>query len=131
MLPDEKDLDAPVDDDACDGAAPVRGRCRLAEEPVTFDSENLTWKQNKEPVTFSLFFNMNWSPVDVWGTDAVSQQVTADTGVSFDVIMAQDNNHLANIISTGDYPDAVFVYGTSNLQMMEDPGHFLCLERPD
>ena len=97
------------------------GAAAWAEEPVTFDSENLTWKQNKEPVTFSLFFNMNWSPVDVWGTDAVSQQVTADTGVSFDVIMAQDNNHLANIISTGDYPDAVFVYGTSNLQMMEDP----------
>lgn len=92
-----------------------------AEEPVTFESESLTWKQDTSPVNYTLFFNLSWSPVDVWGTDAVSQQITADTGVSFDVIMAQDANHLANIIATGEYPDAVFVYGSKNLQLMEDP----------
>ena len=92
-----------------------------AEEPVTFDSDNLTWKQHTDPAHFSLFFNLSWSPVDVWGTDAVSRQITADTGISFDVIMAQDTNHLANVIATGEYPDAVFVYGSKNLQLMEDP----------
>lgn len=92
-----------------------------AEEPVTFESESLTWKQNREPKEYTLFFNLSWSPVDVWGTDAVSQQITTDTGISFNVIMAQDTNHLANIISTGEYPDAVFVFGSNNLRLMEDP----------
>ena len=60
----------------------------LAE--TTWESENLTWKTKTEPITFSLFHNMTWAPMDVWGDDHVSQQVTADTGISFEVTKQQD-----------------------------------------
>lgn len=90
----------------------------LAE--TTWDSENLAWKQNTTPATFSLFHNMTWAPMDVWGTDHVSQQVTADTGISFDVIMQQEANQLATYVAMDELPDAVFVYGQANIDMMEN-----------
>lgn len=90
----------------------------LAE--TSWESEDLTWKKNTTPATFSLYHNMTWAPMDVWGKDHVSQQVTADTGVSFDVTIQQNAQHLATIVSTGELPDAVFVYGAANIDMMED-----------
>ncbi|MEG0767002.1 MAG: hypothetical protein RR482_04735, partial [Clostridia bacterium] len=54
----------------------------LAE--TTYDSEDLAWRKNTTSANFSLFFNMTWAPFDVWGTDHVSQQVTKDTGISFE-----------------------------------------------
>lgn len=88
---------------------------------TTWDSEDLAWRKNTEPATFSLFHNMTWAPMDVWGNDHVSQQVTKDTGISFDVTVQQQANQLATFVSNGDLPDAVFVYGQANIDMMEDP----------
>ena len=77
---------------------------------TTWDSENLAWKTNKDPITFSLFHNMTWAPMDVWGEDHVSQQVTADTGIAFEVTKQQDAQQLATYVATGELPDAVFVF---------------------
>ena len=90
----------------------------LAE--TTWDSENLAWKTNKDPITFSVFHNMTWAPMDVWGEDHVSQQVTADTGISFEVTKQSDSSQLATYVATGELPDAVFVFGAANIDLMED-----------
>ncbi len=87
---------------------------------VTYDSEDLAWKKDTSPANFSLFFNMSWAPFDVWGTDHVSQQVTKDTGISFEATKAQDTNHMATIVATGELPDAFFVYGAKNLNLLEN-----------
>ncbi len=87
---------------------------------VTYDSEDLAWKKNTTPASFSLFFNMNWAPFDVWGTDHVSQQVTKDTGISFEASKAQDANQMATIVATGELPDAFFVYGDTNIDLLEN-----------
>ena len=87
---------------------------------TTWDSENLAWKTNKDPITFSLFHNMTWAPMDVWGEDHVSQQVTADTGIAFEVTKQQDAQQLATYVATGELPDAVFVFGAANIDLMED-----------
>ncbi len=87
---------------------------------TTWESENLAWKQNTEPVTFSLYHNMTWAPMDVWGNDHVSQQVTKDTGISFDVTIQQDAQQLATYVATGELPDAVFVFGAANIDLMEN-----------
>lgn len=87
---------------------------------VTYDSPDLAWRKNTDPATFSLFFNMSWAPFDVWGTDHVSQQVTTDTGISFEATKAQDENHMVTLVATGEYPDAFFVYGDKNTDVLED-----------
>lgn len=86
-----------------------------------WDSPDLSWKKNTDPATFSLFFNMTWAPFDVWGTDHVSQQVTKDTGISFETTKSQNAQHMATIVSTGTLPDAFFVFGGTNIDLLEDP----------
>ena len=39
---------------------------------TTWDSDNLAWKQNRSDY-LSLYHNMTWAPMDVWGKDHVSQ----------------------------------------------------------
>ncbi len=85
-----------------------------------YDSPDISWKKNTDPASFSLFFNMQWAPFDVWGTDHVSQQVTKDTGISFDTTKSQDANHMATIIASGELPDAFFVYGAANMDLLEN-----------
>ena len=87
---------------------------------VTFDDENLTWKTNKDPITFSLFSTMTWAPMDVWGTDHVSIRDTEDTGISFDVTMQSDSNQIATYVATGELPDAVFCSGSAKMDLLED-----------
>jgi putative aldouronate transport system substrate-binding protein len=51
----------------------------------------------------------------------VSQQVTKDTGISFETTKAQhETEHLASIVSTGEYPDAFFVFGAQNIDLLEN-----------
>lgn len=77
---------------------------------VTWDSPDLTWKKDTTPVKYSLFLDIAWAPMDVWGEDHVSQEVTKLTGVSFEVTKAQDPNHLGLLLASGDLPDAIFVF---------------------
>ncbi len=82
----------------------------IAGESVTWDSPGLTWKKDTSPVKYSLFLDIPWSPVDVWGTDHVSQEVTKLTGISFEVTKAQDTNHLGLLLASGDLPDSIFLF---------------------
>ena len=91
----------------------------LAE--TTWDSPDLSWKQDTSPATFSLYHNMTWAPMDVWGKDHVSMKVTEDTGISFNVEIQSNAQQLATYAATGALPDAVFVYGSANIDLMEDP----------
>lgn len=68
------------------------------------------WQKDTSPITFSLFMDIPWMPMDSWGNDHVSQKITELTGVSFEVTKAQDTNHLNMIMASGDYPDAIFVF---------------------
>jgi putative aldouronate transport system substrate-binding protein len=86
---------------------------------LSWDSPELSWKQDTSPITYSLFLDIAWAPMDVWGSDHVSQKITELTGVSFDVTKRQDANHLSTIIASGEYPDAIFVFG--NKYKYEDP----------
>jgi putative aldouronate transport system substrate-binding protein len=87
--------------------------------PVTWDSPQLSWRQDTSPVRYSLFLDIAWAPMDVWGSDQVSQKVTELTGVSFDVTKRQNANHLSTIMASGAYPDSIFVF--SNKHLYEDP----------
>lgn len=82
----------------------------LALGEVTWDSPDLSWKQDTSPVTYSLFLDIPWAPMDVWGNDHTSQMITELTGVSFEVTKAQDANHLNLLIASGEYPDAIFTF---------------------
>lgn len=87
---------------------------------TTWDSDNLAWKQNKDPITFSLYHNMTWAPMDVWGKDHVSQRVTEDTGISFDVEIQSNAQQLATYVAGGQLPEAVFVFGGANKDLLEN-----------
>lgn len=64
--------------------------------------------------------NMAWAPMDVWGKDHVSVQVTEDTGISFEVTKSQGEEHLPTMIASGGLPDAIFVYGPKNIDLLEN-----------
>jgi putative aldouronate transport system substrate-binding protein len=57
--------------------------------------------------------------MDVWGNDHVSQKITELTGVRFNVTKRQSESHLATLIASGEYPDAIFVF--ANKYKYEDP----------
>jgi putative aldouronate transport system substrate-binding protein len=86
---------------------------------VSWDSPELSWKKDSSPARYSLFLDIAWAPMDVWGSDHVSQKITELTGVSFDVTKRQDANHLNTIIASGEFPDAIFVF--ANKYKYEDP----------
>lgn len=91
-----------------------------AEDKVsTWDDEDLSWRLDTEPVEYSMFLDIAWAPMDVWGSDHVSQKITELTGVSFEVTKAQDAQHLSLLMNSGDYPDSIFVF--TNKQFYENP----------
>jgi putative aldouronate transport system substrate-binding protein len=104
-----------------DGAGTASGQSgsQTVLANATWDSPELSWRQDTSPITYSLFLDIAWAPMDVWGSDHVSQKVTELTGVSFNVTKAQDGNHLNTVIASGEYPDAIFVF--SNKYKYEDP----------
>ncbi len=69
-----------------------------------------------EPVTLSLFINMDWYWVDSFGGRPVDDEITKKTGVTLDVTKAADQQQqLAVLIGSGDLPDMVY-NGTKKLE---------------
>lgn len=91
-------------------AASSESGAPAAPVDMSWDSPELTWRQDTSPVTYSLFLDIAWAPMDVWGSDHVSQKVTELTGVSFDVTKRQDAQHLDVVMASGEYPDSIFVF---------------------
>lgn len=69
-----------------------------------------------EPVTLSIFINMDWYWVDSFGGRPVDDEITKRTGVTLDVTKAADQQQqLAVLIGSGDLPDMVY-NGTRKLE---------------
>ncbi len=61
-----------------------------------------------EPVTLSVFINMDWYWVDSFGGRPVDEEITKRTGVTLKVTKAADENQLPILIASGDLPDIVY-----------------------
>lgn len=80
--------------------------------------DNLGWKNDTSPITFSCYLDFDWYAVDTWGNDEVSQEITRRTGVSLDVTKGSDLNQLGVLLASGDLPDIIFM--DTNVQRFED-----------
>lgn len=75
----------------------------------------------KAEETFSIFIDHPWFWFDQWGNDSVSQEITKQTGVRFDVVRASDDQQLALLIAADDLPDFVYTSTTSMIALLSDP----------
>lgn len=93
----------------------------FADEASSFSSDwgELSWMKDTSPVTFTCYIDYDWYSVDTWGNDEISQEITARTGVSMDVIKASDNTQLGVLLASGDLTDIIFT--DTNVQRFEDP----------
>jgi|GEM_PF-4448927 len=73
-----------------------------------------------ELVTFDIYIDHPWFWLDTWGEDPVSQQITTETGVTFNVTRATDAQQLALLIAAGDLPDIVYTATTSTMALLAD-----------
>ena len=88
-----------------------------ADAPATW--ENLSWEKDTSPITFSCYIDFDWYPVDTWGEDEVSKEITRLTGVSLDVTKGSDLQVLSVQLAAQELSDLVF---TGNLpQRFQDP----------
>lgn len=85
---------------------------------VASDSET---SASEEPVTFTMFIDQTWFWLDSWGNDPISQKVTEETGVSFDVTRATDSQQLALLIAGDNLPDFVYTSATNLITALSDP----------
>lgn len=60
------------------------------------------------PIELSLFVNMSWFWMDSWGGRPVDDEITKETGVSFNVTKATDEQQLPILIASNDLPDLVY-----------------------
>lgn len=73
-----------------------------------------------EPIEFSIFIDMPWYWVDVWGGDPVSQEITKRSGVSFDITRATDGQQLGLLIAADDLPEIVYTDSTAAGALLSD-----------
>lgn len=78
---------------------------------TSWDSPSLSWKKSTEPVNFKTYIDFDWYPIDTWGKDDVSKEITKRTGVSLTVTKGSDLNQLQVLLAANELPDLVF---TSN-----------------
>lgn len=75
---------------------------------------------DEEPVTFTIFIDHTWFWHDSWGSEPVSQEITTQTGVTFEVIRATDEQQLSLLIAAGDLPDFVYTDKAQTMALLED-----------
>lgn len=87
-------------------------------------TEPKSWLEDTSPVTLDVYVNMNWWSAD-W-SDPVAQNITAQTGISCNVItpVADDDTQLIMMLNSGDVPDIIIteLYKTDLLNMMIESG---------
>lgn len=67
------------------------------------------------PITFDTYIDFDWYPLDTWGKDDVSKEITARTGVTLNVTKGTDLKQLQILLATDQLPELIF---TSNLVEM-------------
>lgn len=86
------------------------------KEDLTWETADLSWQEDTSPITMSCFIDFPWYPLDTWGEDDVSKEITERTGVSLDVTKASDPQQIQTMIAGGDLPDIVFGAGLKSLE---------------
>jgi len=83
----------------------------VADENITWETADLSWKKDTSPVTLSAFIDMSWYVVDTWGKDDISPIITEKTGVTLDITKATtgDSSQLETMIASNQLPDLVYV----------------------
>jgi len=72
----------------------------------------------REITTLSCFIAHQWFPVNEF-TGVIPEQITQDTGVKLDLIIAVDSQQLSILIASGDLPD--LVYTDTSLDKLSNP----------
>lgn len=74
----------------------------------------------EETVVFDLFIDPTWWPYKTW-SGLIPEEVTRQTGVSFNVTVATDSNQLPLMIASGDLPDMVLTPDAVNIGRLSNP----------
>lgn len=74
-----------------------------------------------DSIELDLFIDIPWFWLDKWGSEPVSQKITELTGVSFNIIRADNYEQLSMMISNGDVPDLVYCENRGHQTMLSDP----------
>ena len=88
---------------------------------IGVSAQTPSWKKDTSPVTLSAFIAYTWWPMDVWGEDLVSKEITRITGVSLDMTKATDDNQLKVMLATGNLPDLVYTDNQPLYSLLEKP----------
>lgn len=86
---------------------------------ITWDTADLSWKKNTDPVTMTCYIDFDWYTHDTWGNDDVSQLITEETGITLDVTKSSDLNQLQVLLAAGELPDLIFT--TNQVTRFMDP----------
>jgi len=92
-----------------------------AGEKLTWDSPELSWKKDTSPVTLDIFLDYSWWPMDSWGQDEVSKEITRRTGVTLDVTKATNENQLQVMLASGSLPCFVYTANTNFDKNFQNP----------
>lgn len=86
---------------------------------ITWDTADLSWRKNTDPVTMTCYIDFDWYSHDTWGNDDVSQLITEETGITLDVTKSSDLNQLQVLLAAGELPDLIFT--TNQVTRFMDP----------
>ncbi|UVI32782.1 hypothetical protein [Paenibacillus spongiae] len=77
-------------------------------ENIDWNSDEIAWKKATSPVTFTAYLDFDWYPIDTWGKDDVSKEITKRTGVSLEVTKSSDPKQLQVLVAADELPDLIF-----------------------
>ena len=86
---------------------------------ITWDTADLSWKKNTDPVTMTCYIDFDWYSYDSFGNGDVDKVITEDTGVTLDVTKSSDLNQLQVLLAAGELPDLIFT--TNQVTRFMDP----------
>ncbi|MFD0714691.1 extracellular solute-binding protein [Paenibacillus sp. GCM10027626] len=92
------------------GAESNRGK-ETNESPSNASNDTSSESPDVSPITFQTYIDFDWYPLDTWGKDDVSKEITKRTGVSLDVTKGTDLKQLQILLATDQLPELIF---TSN-----------------
>ncbi len=74
--------------------------------PAALAEDRVTWPENPEEKTLTLFADCTWLPFDTLD-GIVPQWIKEQTGISIDMTKATDSNQISLLIASGDLPDLI------------------------
>jgi putative aldouronate transport system substrate-binding protein len=63
---------------------------------------------SSKAITFTAYLDFDWYPVDTWGNDDVSKEITKRTGVSLEVTKSSDPRQLQVLLAADELPELIF-----------------------